>query len=86
MMNSILETRSSVDIGLSNISLQIKDDEYFSVYEGLQENDAFELLNNYLKYRTDNGKPEDVRIKHDKNQHIIVINAVLHYIGNEKTT
>lgn len=84
MLNSILETRT-LDNGLYNITLRINEDEYFSVYDSLNEEDASELLENYLKYRADDGRPEDIKMKHNKNEHLVTINADLYYTGNEKT-
>jgi len=84
MLNSILETRKKIG-GLYNITLQINDKEYLSIHEGLREDDAFELLQNYLRYRGDDGRVEDIKIKHDRNAHLITINADLYYDGNSKT-
>lgn len=84
MLNSILETRTLED-GLYNITLQISEKEYFSVYDSLNEDYAYELLENYLKYRSDDGRPEDIKLSHNKNQHLVMINADLYYTGNEKT-
>jgi hypothetical protein len=84
MLNSILETRTAED-GLYNITLRINEDEYFSVYDYLDNEDASELLENYLKYRADDGRPKNIKLKHNKNEHIVTITADLHYLGNEKT-
>ena len=85
MYNSILETRSFND-GVCRLTLQINENEYFSVYDSLSEEDASELVNNYLKYRVDDGRPENIELKHDRSNHIVTIETDLYYTDNEKTT
>jgi len=84
MLNSIVETRK-VNEGLHNLTLQINEKDYFAFYEGLSEEDAEGLIRNYLLYHGDDGRPEDIKIKHNRNAHLVTINAALYYTGNEKT-
>ena len=84
MLNSIFETRSQKD-GLYQINLKINEKDYFLVYEDVTEENAKEILDSYLLYRQDDGRVSNIQIKHNKNEHLIIITADLHYIGNEKT-
>ncbi len=84
MLNSILEIRKWDD-EQHRILLQIAEKDYFSVYDSLNDSNAEEILENYLKYRADDGRPEEVKISHDKNKHIVEVDAVVNYLGNEKT-
>lgn len=84
MLNGILETRRVAD-GLYNITLSINENDYFTFYDGLDEEIATELLEKYLRYRADDGRPENIKVRHNKNEHIVTINADLYYTDNEKT-
>ena len=84
MLNSILETRIR-DKDIYRLTLRINEEEYFSIYDSLDEVDAAGLLVNYLKYRSDDGRPEIYRLKHNKNEHMVIIEADLYYADNEKT-
>jgi len=84
MLNSIFETRSQKD-GLYQIKLTINENDYFSAYDGVTDENAQEILDNYLLYRQDDGKADNIQIKHNKNEHLVIITADLHYAGNEKT-
>jgi hypothetical protein len=83
MLNSIIETRI-IRNGLYNITLEINEKDYFSVYKNLEEGQAYELLEKYLRYRGDDGRPEDIKIKHRKNVHTVIISSDLHYAENPK--
>ncbi|MGI6705363.1 MAG: hypothetical protein ACOX6S_03530 [Clostridia bacterium] len=84
MLNSIVETRKVYE-GLHSLRLQINEKDYFAFYDGLNEEDAEGLIRNYLQYHGDDGRPEDVKIKHNRNTHLVTIHADLYYTGNEKT-
>ena len=84
MLNSILETRN-VENGLYRITLRINEEEYFNIYNTIDEADALEILKNYLEYKADDGRPVDIKLQHNKNQHLVTIDADLHYADNEKT-
>ncbi|MCF6095955.1 hypothetical protein L1766_02890 [Thermovorax subterraneus] len=84
VLNSIRETRAVKD-GLHNIILEIPEDVYLSIYDNLNDKDAYDVLKQYLNYHQDDGIPSDVRIQHNKNAHTVNIYANLHYLGNEKT-
>ena len=84
MLNSILERRTLKD-GLYGIELTLHENEYFMVYDNISQENAQEIVDNYLVRSQDDGRPDDIQIKHDKNQHIVTIQANLHYTGNDKT-
>ncbi|ADL07647.1 hypothetical protein [Thermosediminibacter oceani] len=84
MLNSIRETRAVKD-GLHNIILEIPEKDYLTFYETISEENAHDILKQYLNYHQDDAVPSDVRIEHNKNAHTVNIYANLHYLGNEKT-
>lgn len=85
MINSILERRILKD-GLYDMWLTINENDYFMVYDDISQANAQELVDTYLLSRQDDGRPGEVQIRHNKNQHIVSIYANLDYTGNEKTT
>ncbi|TYP56729.1 hypothetical protein [Thermosediminibacter litoriperuensis] len=84
MLNSIRETRAVKD-GLHNIILEIPEKVYRTFYETLSEENAYDILKQYLNYHQDDAVPSDVKIQHNRNAHTVNIYANLHYLGNEKT-
>ena len=85
MLDNILDQRIFKN-GLYDVTLTLHEDEYFAVYDHISQENAKELVKNYLLRRQDDGRPENVQIKHNKNQRIVTIEAYLHYSDNEKTT
>ncbi|SKA94798.1 hypothetical protein SAMN05443428_11662 [Caloramator quimbayensis] len=81
MYNNVLEKRIKKN-DIYEITIQIPEDDYFNSYESLTRDSAAEILQNYLKYHHDDGKPDDIEIHHNKNAHIVNINANLHYLDN----
>lgn len=84
MLNSILEKRT-VEGERHSITLDIHEKEYFTIYEDIGEDAAREILENYLRYRADDGRPEEIKVKHNKNEHLVSIRADLYYTDNQKT-
>lgn len=84
MLNSIREKRLLRD-GVYELTLQIPEDEYFDIYDSIKSETGEEILNNYFIYKQDDGRFEDVSIKHNKNGHIVDITAKVHYTGNDHT-
>lgn len=84
MLDSILEHRVFRD-GIYDISLIINEKDYFMIYDNISNENAQEIIENYLVHRQDDGRPNNIQIKHNKNHHIVSINARLHYTGNEGT-
>jgi len=85
MLNSVLETRS-VDNGMHKVILEIPEKEYEAIYDQYTNEIASEFLTYYLENRNDDGKPSDIQIEHDKNNHVVRIKANIHYLDNEHTT
>lgn len=85
MLNSIRETRT-VKEGLHNIMLEIAEETYGTFYGNISEDNAMDILKQYLNYHQDDGVPQDVKIKHNRNTHTVNIYANLHYLGNEKSS
>ncbi|SNX53809.1 hypothetical protein [Thermoanaerobacterium sp. RBIITD] len=82
MLNAIRETRSVKD-GLHSITLELPDKEY--TFEDFNEDNAKKILEMYLSYHQDDGRPSDVKIHHNNSSHMVNITAHLHYLGNSKT-
>lgn len=84
MINSIRETRARKE-DLYNVLLEIPEEEYFQIYNDVDEKSAEDILSEYLNYRGDDGRYSDIRIQHNKNIHIVNIYANLHYLDNDHT-
>lgn len=84
MLNSIRDNRIQ-RYGLYEVTLQMPEDEYFNVYDSISIDAAYEILDKYLDYHQDDGRPEVIDIKHNKNGHIVDIVVNLHYTGNDHT-
>lgn len=84
MLDFISETRA-VKEGLHKITLKIPEETYKTFYNDLSEEYARDILAQYLKYHQDDARISDIKIDHNKNDHIVNIYANLHYLGNEKT-
>ena len=79
MLGNILEYRQLKD-GLYDVSLIISENDYFMVYDNINDENAKELMRNYLCHRQDDGKANNIQIKYNKNRHIVSIKANLHYL------
>lgn len=84
MLSSIRENRIQRD-GLYEITLQIPEKDYFDVYTSVTVGSAHDILASYLDYHQDDGRPDSIDIKHNKNGHVVNITADLHYLGNAHT-
>ena len=84
LYNSISERRMPSK-GMYAVILQIPENEYFIVYDSISNAYAEEIVNNYLKYHSDDGRPNDIIIKHDKIEHLVSINMYLYYTDNDHT-
>jgi hypothetical protein len=71
--------------GMYAVILQIPENEYFLVYDSISNVAANEIVTNYLQYHSDDGRPENIVIKHDKSGHLININLYLYYTDNDHT-
>lgn len=85
MLDSILDQRIFKD-GLYYVTLTLHENEYFAAYDHISQENAKEIVENYLLRRQDDGRPENIKIKHNKNQRLVTIEADLRYLANEKTT
>ena len=56
MLDNIYERRTIRD-GLYGLSLTIKQDQYFMVYDDISQENAEEVVDNYLINRQDDGRP-----------------------------
>lgn len=83
MFNESRESRIKKENGY-HLTLQIPENEYFFVYDSVSQQNATEIINHYLKIRQDDGQPRNIDIKHNKNAHVVNVEADLNYIGNDK--
>jgi hypothetical protein len=85
MLNSIYETRTRLDEGY-HISLTIPKDEYKIIYGNIfSEENATDIINNYLQHKDDDGEPHNIKIYNHESSNVIEIEAQLNYIGNRHT-
>lgn len=84
MLNSIMERRVKRDDGY-DLYLEIPEKEYLNIYEDVNEEAANNIIDLFLGYHRDDGRPESIKIKHDKGNHTINIYAFLDYLGNTHT-
>lgn len=85
LINSISERRIKLK-DKYKLYLEVPEKEYLMTYNNeISENNARDILTQFLKYHHDDGRIEYVEIKHDKNNHSINIEANLNYIGNDHT-
>ncbi len=84
-MDNIFEQRNKLEDGKYNLSLEVADSAYFDIYENVDSAAAEDLLRNYLKSNSDDGRFENVHINYNKNRHLVNITAKLNYDGNVHT-
>lgn len=84
MLNSIREYRKALD-GIYSLTLEIPEKEYEEIYGDISTTSAYDILSQYFDYRQEDGRPDNVEIKHDKGRHIVLITADLIYTGNDHT-
>lgn len=85
MLNSIKETRTRDDNGIYELLLEVPEKDFFIAYDEIDRDSAYDLLKQYLVYKQDDGRPEDIEINHNKETNIITIVTKLHYLGNDYT-
>lgn len=85
MLDRIRETRfRSKDDSYLSI-LEISEEDFFDVYDRTDVEVAREIVADYLLEREDDGRPNNIEIKHDKVNKIISIQYGLSYVGNDHT-
>lgn len=81
-----IKEKRTVDNGEHNLVLEISADEYKKDYDGYNRDYAFNILERHLENRGDDGRPSDVEISYDGENHIVRIYAKVNYLGNDHTT
>ncbi|MFW6015452.1 MAG: hypothetical protein ACOCRK_03380 [bacterium] len=86
MLNNIYEERQRKEDGSYHMSLSIPRDDYLVVY-GSQINDsnANDIVTQYLQYKEDDGRANNVMIFDYTDSDIINIEADINYTGNDHT-
>ena len=84
-MDNIFEQRNKLKDGKYNLSLEVSDSSYFEIYDNADTAAAEDLLRNYLKSNSDDGRFENVQINYNRNRHLVNITAELNYYGNVHT-
>lgn len=86
MLNSICERRVRLK-DKYKLHLEVPENDYLFTYDrSISVENASDILSQYLRYHQDDGRFNNVEIKHDKKHHIIKIEADLSYEGNGHTT
>jgi hypothetical protein len=85
MFNSIFEERQRQEDNY-HISLTMPRDQYISIYgKDVNNRNAEDIVNQYLQYKEDDGRPEGVVIYDYPGTGIVNIEADLQYVGNDHT-
>ncbi|WP_051569112.1 hypothetical protein [Alkaliphilus transvaalensis] len=84
MLNSIQDRRVKTDDGY-DLYLEVPDQEYLQIYEDVNEEGAQNILNLYLEYYSDDGRPQGIKVNHDEKNHTVNIHTRLSYEGNTHT-
>ena len=82
-MDNMLDMRKRMDDGTYDLTLLIGDNTYFNFYESINTDAAKDVVRNYLFDNDDDADYKNVTIDHNKNRHIVTINAKLDYINGE---
>ncbi len=85
VFNSVRETREWVNVGTIRMNVEMKEQDFFTIYDDLSFEVAKDIVKQYLEYRGDDGRAQDIQIYHDSNSHMVNISATLHYLGNDHT-
>ena len=85
MLNSIREIRVRNKKGLYNLTLEVPEKEFFLAYDDASNESAYDLIKQYLVYRQDDARPENIEIEYDRNKHIVSLSSELHYLENDHT-
>lgn len=80
-----MERRVKKDDGGYDLYLEIPEKEYLNIYEDVNDEAATNILKLFLGYHRDDGRPDSIKIKHDKANHSINIYAFLNYEDNTHT-
>lgn len=84
MLESIIDRRVKHDEGY-DLYLEIPEKEYLQIYEDINTEAAEDILHQFLHLYQDDGRPNNIEIKHDKNNHTVNIKALLEYEDNDHT-
>lgn len=83
--NNAIEKRF-VDKGRHSLVLEISADEYKKDYDDLNDDYAMNILERYMEFRGDDGRPSDAKIDYDPYYNIVRISANVNYLDNDHTT
>ena len=84
MFNSLRETRDWTS-GSLVMNLEMKESDYFFIYDHLNSEVAEDIVRQYLKFRGDDGSAKDIKIHHNPNTHIVSITGRVDYLDNDET-
>ncbi|AOY78447.1 hypothetical protein [Clostridium formicaceticum] len=84
MLESVSDRRVKHEAGY-DLYLEIPEKEYLQIYEDVNNEAAETILKQFLQLHQDDGRPDHIEIKYDKNNHTINIKALLSYEGNDHT-
>lgn len=81
MLESVFDRRVKHEVGY-DLYLEIPEKEYLQIYEDVNNEAANDVVEQFLYLHQDDGRPQRVEVKHDKNNHTINIKALLTYEDN----
>ena len=84
-MDNMREMRNRLDNGKYNLTLEIAEGSYFEIYDNVDLKSGEDLVRNYLRSNSDDGRFNNIEIKYNENRHIIKVTAELDYDNNDHT-
>ena len=83
--NNVIEKRF-VNEGEHKLLLEISADEYKQDYNDFNDDYAMNILEGYMQFRGDDGRPSDASIDYDPKDNIVRISAKVNYLDNDHTS
>ena len=71
VMDNMKEMRNKVQDGKYNLTLEVAEGAYFGTYDDVDTKSGEDLVRNYLRSNSDDANFNDIKIKYNKNRHIL---------------
>ena len=82
-MDNMREMRSKIKDGKYNLTLEVSEGTYFKTYDDVDTKSGEDLVRNYLRSNSDDANFNDIKIKYNKNKHMVKVTTELDYRNNE---
>jgi len=84
-MDNMREMRNRLDNGKYNLTLEIAEGSYFEIYDNVDLKSGEDLVRNYLRSNSDDGRFNNIEIKYNENRHTVRVTTELDYDNNDHT-